>query len=148
MEKCKGGCPQLPCEGCSVEAPQERMYLNELMKEAHETSISKGWYDIPPSFPEVIALMHSELSEALEEYRNSTKDRIRALPIYYSGDQYVSDAPTEVCKKPEGIGIELADCIIRIFDTCQFRGIDLEKALSIKMAYNKTRPVKHGGKTI
>jgi hypothetical protein len=33
-----------------------------------------------------------------------------------------------------------------VFDTCQRYGIDLEAALQVKMAYNKTRPCRHGGK--
>lgn len=38
----------------------------------------------------------------------------------------------------------MADCIIRICDTCGKYGIDLEKAIEIKMSYNKNRPYKHG----
>ena len=48
--------------------------------------------------------------------------------------------------KPEGIPIELADAIIRICDTCGQYGIDLDRAIRLKMEYNKTRPYKHGKK--
>ncbi len=51
-------------------------------------------------------------------------------------------------KKPEGIPIELANLLIRIFDTCGTYGINLSEALRMKMAYNKTRPYRHGGKVI
>jgi hypothetical protein len=50
--------------------------------------------------------------------------------------------------KPEGIPIELADCIIRIFDYCGKEGINIEEAIRIKHEYNKTRPYRHGGKAI
>lgn len=48
--------------------------------------------------------------------------------------------------KPEGIPIELADCIIRILDYCGKEGIDIEEAIKIKHEYNLTRPYRHGGK--
>lgn len=50
--------------------------------------------------------------------------------------------------KPEGIPIELADILIRIADTCGARGINLTEALRLKMAYNKTRPTRHGDKSL
>lgn len=123
------------------------MSLNELTKDIHENAKEHGWWEKERSFGEIIALCHSELSEALEEYRNGN-DRITRLPIYYSGGGYVASEPTECCKKPEGIATELADCIIRILDYCGYKGIDIEEAIRIKHEYNKTRPYKHGGKTI
>lgn len=47
-----------------------------------------------------------------------------------------------------GIPYELADTIIRIFDICGHYEIDIEKAIQEKMAYNKERAYKHGGKII
>jgi len=122
--------------------------LNKLAKEVHQNAVDHGWWEKEREFGSLIALMHSELSEALEEYRNSTKDRIRALPIYYSGGGYVATVPTECCKKPEGIATELADCIIRILDYCGYVNIDIEEAIRIKHEYNKSRPYRHGGKQI
>ena len=51
-------------------------------------------------------------------------------------------------EKPEGIAVELADCIIRILDYCGKEDIDVESILKLKHDYNKTRPYKHGGKKI
>lgn len=100
----------------------------------HAVAVRKGWWQEgkQKSFPEQLMLQVSELSEALEEYRNGHA----YLEIY------------EKDGKPEGISIELADCVIRIFDTCDFYGIDLYDAIMKKMEYNITRPYRHGNKLV
>lgn len=106
--------------------------LTEFQAETHQTAKDKGWYDYDLGEVKVflaeVALMHSELSEASEEYRNNTP------LLYYSAG------------KPEGIAAEFADVILRIFDCCEHRGIPLVQALFEKAEYNKTRPMRHGGK--
>lgn len=104
--------------------------LNELAKEIHENSINHGWWETERELPEILALIHSEVSEVLEEYRNHKQ-------------------PTEtyfLLDKPEGIPSELADIIIRVLDYCAYAGIDIDEAVRIKHEYNKTREYKHGGK--
>ncbi len=110
------------------------MTINELIEQAHATAEEKGWHERKRTFGELIALCHSELSEALEEYRKG------CLP-----DQRGYEAGSS---KPIGVPIELADVLIRIFDLCGAYGIDLEEALEIKMEYNKTRTYRHGNKVI
>lgn len=95
------------------------MKINELCQEAFETAKSKGWHDEPRETGTLLALIHSEVSEALEADRK--------------GDQ-------------ENFAEELADVCIRIFDLCGSREIDLEKAIVEKMEKNKGRSYKHGGK--
>lgn len=93
--------------------------INQLVREAHLTAIDKGWWDNPRPTLECIALMHCELSEAVEAYRKGEEGHIVE---------------------------ELADVLIRIFDLCGHTGWDLEHAITTKMAFNKTRSYRHGGK--
>jgi NTP pyrophosphatase (non-canonical NTP hydrolase) len=119
--------------------------LNKLRDEIHQTAVEHGWWDDERTFGDVIALCHSELSEALEEYRNG-------MPMVYfpCNNGGMCDSKTSNCKskKPEGIAIELADCMIRILDYCGHAGIDIEEAIRIKHEYNKTRSYRHGGKSL
>ncbi|WP_048744511.1 hypothetical protein [Paenibacillus sp. P22] len=107
--------------------------INDLVNAAHKNAVAKGWWAEERSFGEVIALIHSEASEALEDFR-------------------VGKQPTEVWyengDKPCGIPSEMADIVIRVFDAAGRYGIDLETAIAEKMAYNATRPVRHGGKVL
>ena len=78
-------------------------------------------------------------------YRAYSFGGIRSAGGYRNGR-----LPTEVYTgnggKPEGIPIELADAIIRIFDYCGYAGIDIDAAITQKHEFNKTRPYRHGGK--
>ena len=76
-----------------------------------------------------IALVHSELSEAVEEARE--------------GRWTHWTTPTG---KPEGFVVELADAVIRIFHIAGLMGLDLEGAIRAKQLYNEGRPFRHGGK--
>lgn len=108
--------------------------IPEWMRQSHETAVSKGWWPegVDRSLGEQLALWHSEISEALEEWR----DGHDLTEIRYEKDT----------GKPVGFPIEVADLLIRVFDTCEKYGVDLETALMTKAAYNRTRPARHGGK--
>ena len=107
--------------------------INDMVKDVHETAVQHGWWDKPSEFGTLIALCHSELSEALEEYRKGKEP----TETYYREDG-----------KPEGIPSELADTVIRIMDMCGYYGIDLEAMLIEKAEFNKSRSYRHGGKKI
>jgi len=106
------------------------MDIKELQIASHAVAVSAGWWEEDRNVGELLALVHSEVSEALEEWRI---DEGLAV-IRMEGD------------KPVGFAIELADTLIRICDLCEAVGVDLNAALKIKMAYNSTRPWRHGGK--
>ena len=106
--------------------------IHEIMQEALATATNKGFRDKDRPLAVDIALMHSELSEALEEDR----DPHRSMRNIYQ----LLDG------KFEGVAIELADAIIRICESCQYNDIPLERAIIQKMEYNKTRSHRHGGK--
>ena len=102
--------------------------INGLVKTAHKAAADKGFWDTKPNLGEKIALIHSELAEALEEVRAG----------------HAPDEVYEVDGKPEGLPIELADAAIRIADLCGHYGIDLNAAVEKKLRYNRTRAAKHG----
>lgn len=123
------------------------MGINDLVKAAHENAVSKGWWDKEPSFGEVIALIHSEASEALEDFRVGRAP----TQVWYEktggdGSRWAFQLTPDW--KPCGIPSELADIVIRVMDACGHYGIDLEQAITEKMVYNATRPQRHGGKVL
>ncbi|WP_411832019.1 hypothetical protein [Paenibacillus dokdonensis] len=134
--------------------------INEYVQAAHENAKSKGWWNGERSFGEIIALIHSEASEALEDYRNGLA--MTEMVYEYKNGLGVPGVYDSVLKedllnnwhylekdfKPCGIPSELADIVIRVFDACGRYGIDLEQAIREKMAYNATRPQRHGGKKL
>jgi NTP pyrophosphatase (non-canonical NTP hydrolase) len=122
--------------------------INELVREAHENAIAKGWWEEPRSFGELIALCHSELSETLEDYRAGHKPDQMWYELKGAIGALSANEQVTPEWKPCGIPSELADVVIRIFDMCGRYGIDLERAIAEKMAYNATRPHRHGGKVL
>ena len=103
------------------------MRINDLCQESYARAKRKGFYDPVPSVENRIALIHSEVSEALEAFR----DDAMVTTIGAGG-------------KPSGLPSELADVIIRVADFAGHLGIDLEHEIRQKSDYNETRPPKHG----
>lgn len=100
--------------------------FQDMQEMVHQTATEAGWYTNPQTGEpitrntgEVIALMHSELSEALEADRKDLMDD--KLP------------------HRKGIEVEFADCIIRIMDTAAAMGLDVAGAIIEKNRFNRER---------
>jgi NTP pyrophosphatase (non-canonical NTP hydrolase) len=103
--------------------------LNGLRDLCFRNAVSKGWHDRhdkndPQTFPTLLCLVHSEVSEALEAYRAGFAPHTIEVPS------------------------ELADIIIRVMDLCGLYGIDIDKAVKKKLQYNESRSYRHGGKVV
>ena len=93
--------------------------IADIAKKVHKNAVEHGWWDKERLVPELLCLIHSEVSEALEAYRNSNI---------------------------EGMAEELADIVIRVFDMAEGMGIDIQTEIIEKHMINKKRTYRHGGK--
>ena len=103
-------------------------YIDNLCRDANIIANRSGFWSNEKNrnIPTKLCLMHSEISEALEELRNNQPNTMR-----------IENG------KPEGFVVELADLVIRVADVCGEMNLDLDGAIEAKMAYNRTRPYKH-----
>lgn len=160
--------------------------------EVFEVNEANGWFEDDRTIGDDVALLHSEVSEALEAYRAWGYDDMTGHP-----------AAPGALPKPEGVGSELADVLIRLLDTiyrrdvvpawldltlakvpahrihgatsfgdviailhgviargdlngllphlvgaAEFAGVDLAAEYARKLAFNRTRGHRHGGKRL
>ena len=116
--------------------------ITDISSTIHSACVDAGWYTnldtgdpLERNVAEMLCLVHSEISEALEGYRKDLVDS--HLPEYAN------------------IDVELADAVIRILDLCGYLGIDIGQVISDKFDYNQVRAdhklenrLKDGGKKI
>lgn len=98
--------------------------LAQMTAEIDESNRRLGWRDTPVTFREAMAMLHSEVSEALEAWRQwGIRDATAELT-------YTDQVTRQYAlAKPEGVGSEFADIFIRLLDDAWLFGpADLEAA--------------------
>jgi len=93
--------------------------INNLVKLCHGAAKAGNWWDRPRNVGEMLCLIHSEISEAMEGYRKNLKD--------------------EHLSQRLSIEVELADALIRIFDLAGGLNLSLGEAFAEKLCYNQSR---------
>ena len=126
------------------------MIVNEVAEDIHRNAKEKGWWDEERSPAEIIALCHSELSEALECFRKGdpaeyfTKIVTDGFNGHYAQETDMTKWSKD--KKTEGWATEMIDCVIRIFDFLEYKKVNISGVLWRKHEFNQTRERKHGKK--
>jgi NTP pyrophosphatase (non-canonical NTP hydrolase) len=132
--------------------------INELAKEVHENAVSHGFFDDNKNIGEMLCLIHSEVSEALDAdrsdkyYSNCVSDQkwfIQGMAdknfgATFCDDSFFKDQFENRVK--DTFEDELADVLIRVMDLAAYKDIDLESHVKAKMRYNAMRPHRHGKK--
>lgn len=128
--------------------------INDLSEQIYNNAKSKGFHEGEKNIGEMLCLIHSEVSEALEADRKDKYAVVDDIKLggladknygttYYDDLDFKRDFAASVKDTFED---ELADVMIRVMDLAYHKGIDLERHIKAKMRYNAMREPKHGKK--
>lgn len=128
--------------------------LNELAKKCFESARAKGFDSYTPEnadlvIPRDLMLIVAELSEALEALRDGRRAKLEYFLERIPLLKGMNTDAGQICFKnaiKDSFEDELADALIRIMHLCGMLNIDIDKHVELKLQYNATRPVMHGGK--
>ncbi len=117
----------------------QTLQLNNLANKILERNKAKGFHDKKIETGTLLMLCVSELSEALEADRKGRYANLNNCPETMFLENFEANVK-------DTFEDEIADTIIRLLDLCALKGIDIDTHIRLKMAYNYTRPKKHGKK--
>lgn len=131
--------------------------LNQLSKTIFRNNKEKGFWDREMNIGELLMLITSELSEALEAHRKGRKAELAefemdikrlglSLSDFQNQENYHAIADNFKLHIKDSFEDEIADAIIRLFDLCGSLGMDIETHIKAKVMFNKGRPRLHGKK--
>ncbi len=133
--------------------------MENLQKKHHAMMRERGFWEGPENdnLPTKLMLLVTETAEWMEAYRSNTLNEPCGKRMPIPGTDGVSDKDSKALgiidgSAPEGHRPitkqeeEAADIFLRLLDMCERWDIDLARVTLAKMAYNKTREHKHGGK--
>lgn len=118
--------------------------LNKAAKIIHSNNKEKGFYDNQRNVGEMLMLVVTELSEALEAHRKERfmyehdKANLKLNPTFENIEFWYPNVVKGTFEE------EIADTFIRLLDLSAYLGIDIETHIQLKVEYNKTRERLHG----
>ena len=122
------------------------MNLTEMSLRIHAGNVDRGFYEHPATFPDRCMLIVSEIAEAVEAHREGRTTQ------HGDVDQACRMSAMEMApfvgffkdKVKDTVEDEIADAIIRLLDLSGYLNIDIDAHVTAKLAYNSTRPIRHG----
>lgn len=118
--------------------------LNELATKIFNNAKSKGFHETEHNIGQMLCLIHSEVSEALEAHREDKYADLKTFEKLSDFNRPSHDLFSFESNIKNTFEDELADVIIRVLDLCAYKNIDIEKHIALKMEYNSRREHKHG----
>ena len=98
---------------------------NKIAKKVYMNAVNHGFWKETPNDGERMALIHAEISEALEALREGNPSSSKIIEF-------------------SNLEEELADAVIRIMDYAFGKDLDIAGAILAKIEYNKNREYMHG----